>query len=690
MTIMETNVIIGTDIVLEGERMGKKKVTIITVDDKLADAYKSDIENFFGGDIEIESRSINNCSNNRMIETDLILISTYSIFVIAKKYASRNCEIIRVNRTISKKGYEELRKVPTAINALLVNVGSKTVAETISLIYNIGRKDIELFPYYPGIQDYPKLDIAITPGEFKIVPGFVKTIIDIGHRVIDISTILDIISNLKLDKEKYKEKILRYYSDTIPANYEIRNIVTEKYRLEDQLAMLFENLNEGIIMYNEKGIIQDSSSSVRELVNYSTGDIIGKKITDIFSIKETEIQNRNTMEKVLKINGDDIIATIIPAHNVGLNYGGIAILKKFSDVERKMHEHRRNVIGKGHKSKYTLKDIIGSSTTIKRVKEIAIRMAKSESSILITGESGTGKELFAHIIHNNSKRKDEQFVAVICSSIPENLLESELFGYEDGAFTGARRGGKQGLFEIAHGGTLFLDEIGEMPLHLQNRLLRVLQEQEVMRIGGDKVMHIDVRIIAATNINLEKQIKEGKFRKDLYYRLNVLPLKIPPLRERKDDIFEICDYFKKKYRGNFTLSHEAYEFFRTYNWEGNIRELRNYVEYFVNLDKSVIQEHDIPAFAHREKNIVNIEDNDLFKSEEDLNKILLEILFSYHKNKKKIGRKQMSFELEKKNIYMSEQEVRSNFKILEKIGYVKTNKGRGGTRITKKGIEHLV
>ena len=625
----------------------KKRITIIAIGEKMAEGYKKDISNFFEDTIEVEASSIDKIEHDKKIETDLILISANSIFRLVKPYALVDCEIITINKTLSKKGFEKIKDLPEGTNALLVNIGPYTAAETILLLYNIARKDIELYPYYPGIKEYPKFDLAITPGEKEIVPKNVKNIIDIGNRVTDVSTILSIITNLKLDKEKYKKKIFEYYNETVPSNYAISNIVTENLKLENQIDILFENLNEGIITYDQNGVIIDNNSSVGRLINADTHDLTGKKIMDMFPIKTGELLLSHSIERVLRINDNDIIVTIVPAKNVGLNNGGIIILKKFSDVERKMHEHRKTVIGKGHKTKYTLNDIIGSSPEIKKCKQTAIRMAKSESAVLITGESGTGKELFAHVIHDNSNRKYNQFVAVNCSSFPENLLESELFGYEDGAFTGSKKGGKPGLFEIAHGGSLFLDEIGEMPMHLQNRLLRVLQEHEVMRIGGDNVIHVDVRIITATNTNIEDKIKQGSFRKDLYYRLNVLPLHIPPLRERKGDVLEILDYYKKKFKGKFVLSDEVKDLFENYIWEGNVRQLKNYIEYFANLDKLVIKIEDIPGtivknvIAAMNNNEVILDNEQTGSSDEDIYSLILKILYEFHKQKKKIGRKQM-------------------------------------------------
>ena len=224
-------------------------------------------------------------------------------------------------------------------------------------------------------------------------------------------------------------------------------------------------------------------------------------------------------------------------------------------------------------------------------------MAKSDSSILITGESGTGKEMFAQSIHNSSKRKEFQFVAVNCGALPESLLESELFGYEEGAFTGAKRGGKPGLFELAHKGTLFLDEIEEMPLKLQRSLLRVLQEREVMRLGGDRLISVDIRLIAATNRDLKGLLSDGRFREDLYYRLNVLPLFVPPLRARKEDISSLISGFKKSFNWEFSLSASAGKAIFDYSWPGNIRQLRNCIEYISNLEIKTADIGDLPFEA---------------------------------------------------------------------------------------------
>ncbi|NLY50917.1 MAG: sigma 54-interacting transcriptional regulator [Firmicutes bacterium] len=272
----------------------------------------------------------------------------------------------------------------------------------------------------------------------------------------------------------------------------------------------------------------------------------------------------------------------------GLLESKLLLVEALAEEERRNREVRENHISSSSLSPLSFNDILGQDPAFLATKELAKRVAPSISTVLIRGESGTGKEMFARAIHSAGPRAENPFVAVNCASIPESLLESELFGYEGGAFTGARKGGKVGKFELAHGGTLFLDEIGDLPLHLQPKLLRVLQERQVERVGGTRPIPIDVRIIAATNQNLEQLIAARSFRSDLYYRLNVIPLTIPPLRERSGDILFLTRFFISKYcnfleRPLCDISPETAQILKDYSWPGNVRELENTVEYAVNM-----------------------------------------------------------------------------------------------------------
>lgn len=235
-----------------------------------------------------------------------------------------------------------------------------------------------------------------------------------------------------------------------------------------------------------------------------------------------------------------------------------------------------------------LDSIVGNSKSMNKTKNLAIQAAKCGSNVLILGESGTGKELFARAIHEMSIRKKEPFIAINCAAIPENLLESELFGYENGAFTGANKGGKPGKFELANGGTIFLDEVGDLSLHLQPKLLRVIEYGQLERVGGIKSIKLDVRIIAATNKDLEVMAEKGEFREDLFYRLCVIPIMIPPLRNRPEDIILLAEHFLSKYNEKFkknviTISEEVKKQLLLYDWPGNVRELENVIEYSINM-----------------------------------------------------------------------------------------------------------
>ena len=276
--------------------------------------------------------------------------------------------------------------------------------------------------------------------------------------------------------------------------------------------------------------------------------------------------------------------------------GALIFIKNTDRIIEEESRIRRGLSEKGLTAKYTFEDILGQSAAIRENIRMAERYSGVNSNVLIIGETGTGKELFAHSIHQASKRSHQPFVALNCAALPENLLESELFGYEAGAFSGASKGGKTGLFELAHKGTIFLDEIGEIPITLQAKLLRVLQEKEIRRIGSTSVHPVDVRVISATNINMEEKIKEGKFRSDLYYRLNLLDISIPPLRERKEDIQELVDHYLTRFACEMgksipTVTKDAARILKEHSWPGNVRELRNICERLTVLnDTSIIDE----------------------------------------------------------------------------------------------------
>lgn len=346
---------------------------------------------------------------------------------------------------------------------------------------------------------------------------------------------------------------------------------------EEFIREMANKISDGIIILNADNKVIYANNYVRKALNVGNNEV--EKI--IVDLNSKEIENKIGI--IFKEVDYDGIGEILDYDDNSYNYNKIIILNKICNKDKCNYEAKNNVWGE-----VPLNDIIGESEAIKNIKKKIFKIANSTSSVLITGESGTGKEVIARAIHSQSNRRDKPFIAINCAAIPEPLLESELFGYAKGAFSGASNSGRVGKFELANGGIIFLDEIGDMPLALQVKLLRVLQERKFAKIGSNKMINLDIRVIAATNKNIKEMIKEKTFREDLYYRINVIPIEIPSLSERKEDIEPLVLNFIDKYCNtcnlpNIKIDNKVIEKLKNYPWEGNIRELQNAVEFMINL-----------------------------------------------------------------------------------------------------------
>ena len=375
---------------------------------------------------------------------------------------------------------------------------------------------------------------------------------------------------------------------------EVRKRELEKTK---RIKSIIDFAYEGIITVDQKGVIDTFNPQAVKIFEREAYKIIGENINKIFPefnfSKITKI-GQKIEGKIWTVGDLKIVANIIPIKINNEIVRTVVTFQKVTQVQKIEQKIREKLYLKGNVAENTFSDIIGQSQIFRNLKEEAKNYAQIDSPVLLYGETGTGKELFAQAIHNYSPRRNKSFVAFNCAALPESLLESELFGYVGGAFTGAKKEGKMGLFEQAHEGTIFLDEIGEISQNIQARLLRVLQEHKVRRLGDDKVIPVDVRIIASTNKKLIQLLKENKFRDDLYYRINVLNLEIPPLRERKEDISLLVNFFIKKYGYKFKkivegISEEGMQMLGNYDWPGNIRQLENIIERLVvRTDKNFI------------------------------------------------------------------------------------------------------
>ncbi len=386
--------------------------------------------------------------------------------------------------------------------------------------------------------------------------------------------------------------------------------ITDLKEMQVMFEAIFNSTQDAISVVDQNGIGVLVNPAYTRITGLSREDVIGKPCSvDISEGDSIHLRVLETKEPIkaarIKVGPrkKDVIIDAAPILVRGEVRGSVGVIHDLTEIKRLTSEldEAKQIIRK-LEAKYTFDDIMGSDERLVNAMEKAKVAATTPATVILRGESGTGKELFAHAIHNASNRRHCQFVRVNCAAISEGILESELFGYEEGAFTGAIKGGKKGLFERADGGTIFLDEIGEIKMSTQAKLLRVLQEKEIIRVGGTKPLSINVRVLAATNLDLEKAVKEGAFREDLYYRLNVIPIRIPALREHKEDIYELTRHFIRKYNQEYgrlvtDISEEALAIFMDYNWPGNVRELENFIgRAIINMgfNETIIKSYHLP------------------------------------------------------------------------------------------------
>jgi transcriptional regulator with PAS, ATPase and Fis domain len=376
---------------------------------------------------------------------------------------------------------------------------------------------------------------------------------------------------------------------------------------DPRLLNVLDNGFDGVLAIDEFGKVFFVSALFLDVLNRNESEVVGSSILDIIpgcKLCETLVQNYSIWGETLRLNGREFLVARLPLRSNGKVVGAMirTIFPDQTIAKEIVNKLSRPAIAASNAAPalYCCRDIVGESEPMLYVKKLARRASRTSSTLLITGESGTGKEIIAQAIHTRSVRREAPFITVNCSAIPEDLLESELFGYVDGAFTGARRGGKPGKFELANGGTILLDEIGDMPIYMQVKLLRVLQERVVWRIGATTPTLLDVRVMASTNTDLRKLVQQKLFREDLYYRLRVLEINMPPLREKQEDLPMLIDALIQRINARIgtdakQIHPESLKILQSYSWPGNVRELENLLEQAINWsDAPVIDVRKIP------------------------------------------------------------------------------------------------
>jgi transcriptional regulator with PAS, ATPase and Fis domain len=633
------------------------------------------LEFIFENYVQVKNVFLDELEDDEIIEGDVYLVIFEKMLSTMKNHIRNFNKIVIMTRGIVKKNILEIQKIPPNTNVLVVNDCYESTMQTAFELNCLGLSYINFIPFDEknnSVEYYNDIQIAITPNEEHLVPKFIKEIINIGYRQIGYDTFVKLMETGKLNLKLVNRNLIAHMNNIVEPNASFRKDYLNSYLKSEMLDKFIFNSKDAILLIDTDYNLVYSNNKLNKLLKIDNNSNENISLIDykIYNF----IINDDFESKLIELNGENYSAEKTTLKLIDQIVGYSVIFKNEKDIRDLEINLKDNLIKKGLYAKYTFKDIIYNSEVMKQCISIAKKASLTNYNILIKGESGTGKELLAQSIHNFSNRSNMPFVAINCAALPESLLESELFGYESGSFTGANKHGKLGLFEQANRGTIFLDEIGDISYNLQSQLLRVIQERQIMRIGSDKLISIDVRIIVATNKNLEEKVVKGIFRNDLYFRLNVIPIEMPPLKNRREDILLICKDFLGN---NFSdITKEEKQILINYDWPGNVRELESTSNYYKTLGE-------FPSY------IVNKNNKHLKNNVKTITDVLLQIInensLSYHG----IGRTKLLYELKIKDIVISDAEVRRLLQYLKDQQYIKINLGRSGSIITEQGMEYL-
>lgn len=564
---------------------------------------------------------------------------TFSIYHDYNEFSGREDNFnlhkryVLVSSGIDTRNLQAIQKISTPVVAIKPEVYDilKAVEEARRISDNIKVIILEDYvPYFDVINSLLK-----NPVEVRIIKNYQEADIVLNDYakeafpiIIGSGYICDRARKLHMEtKSIWNETAIRNAAEEA---IKIAKTTEDLFNSSKILTILLDEVKKGAVFLDSNDRVQYVNTYAENMFHVKIANIKGKRVNNAFpycNISDIKGTVEENTEKVISIDDEPVVFRWQKVGSIGEELlGSVLFFQYASNILRSEALVRKKITKKRFAAEYAFSDILGNSEEIREVKLMSAKYAHSQANILITGETGVGKELFAQSIHNESKRSGGPFVSVNFAALPPSLVESELFGYEEGAFTGAKRGGKMGLFELAHGGTLFLDEIGEIPMHMQAQLLRAIEEKEVLRIGGEFLRSVDVRIVAATNVDLAEMIEKGRFREDLYHRLNTLRIVIPPLRKRVEDIPLISSFLLRKMRHDLT-EREINEIsnaniLMTYGWSGNVRELKNLLERFCVIytkDLSVTKSLEI---AFKYDSHVGRHDNELCDEESIIQQLL--------------------------------------------------------------------
>ncbi len=674
----------------------KRSIFFVSLRQDTAVYYLAELQELFKGEVELATYSFEDESPPApQPDATVILTAGPASYARCLDVFPKE-KLLLFRRDISFSYYlDQIFLLPPGTRVLVVNEIEEASRETVRQLQEKGVDHVEYVPHWEGCDtDISGINVALSPGMFRYCPPGITEKIDMRRRHLSVSTFIELLQRLDLGLD-YLERLMEYHSNLLFHTYKrLSEQHSRALRLQKTLESILSNMADAIV-FTEDDQIVECNHAAEKLFRCKRDYLRGRPLPEILGSEHAELDMPNG-SNVLTVNKAKYLCTrtnittnLSPAKDTRL-YTITAV----SDVEN-MEAHVRKLLylPQGKAAKHRFSDIIAAGESMTRVVETAKEMARSPlgAAILITGESGTGKELFAQAIHDASSRAKHPFVAVNFGAIPDNLVESELFGYESGAFTGAHKAGKKGLFEVALHGTIFLDEIGNASSWIQARLLRVLEEKELMRLGGTRVIPVDVRVIAATNRDLAAMCREGTFRPDLYHRLNVFPLKIPPLRERKECIKKMIAYFQSHHVRKRVFSKEAEACIYQYDWPGNARELKNMIDFLtLKPGADTIQFADLPpdmqtAFSQARTDSVREEALPLLTgcAPPDVLYAVLQ-LFAQH-GVRPLGRERMVGELARRGFPLGEARYRALTTRMAELDLLEKRRTKQGTAITAKG-----
>lgn len=644
----------------------------------VAQSIKRDLLTVLGDCADVIIYFANQLEEHTLIDTDVVLVLDSDKIYQLQPHIKHNESILFVERTFRKENLEFLYSIKKGTSVLVVNSTWPTTVETVEHLYKATRGHLRYIPYIPETR-YDGVNIAVTPGERSYVPSFIKEVYDIQNRCISMYTFIRLMNMLNISGSQYSRRLLRYSSAIVS----IDSSIDKQYKELILKNLLLENIstkgNVGIAVTDESYHVVYHNKKASDMLKLP--QLSGDLRAILLKLDETIDIGREFVETL----SQNLIPRLLISKSVMESPDGIGAEYCFEIRDEVYIKDLGNSLSaemkkKGLTARYTFDDM----NTVSRIMEEAISYAKkvavSNYPVLITGETGSGKELVAQSIHNASHRRYGPFVAVNCAALPESLLESQLFGYEKGAFTGADAKGKIGLFEQAHGGSIFLDEIGDMPVLLQTRLLRVLQERQIMRLGGDRYIDVDVRVIAATNQDLEKLIQKSAFRMDVLFRINTFEIALPPLRSRRKDISLLLNKMTDGKSESIPL--QSLELLNHYPFPGNVRELQNVANY-INVIAA-----DIPPYIKRYgQKQLSIEPPVLDSLSALETKAFLQAVEQRGCNS--IGRDKLRLLLNEQGYRIGEHRIKSAAAQLVSLGYLEIPRGRSGMRLTPLGIQLL-